>query len=174
MAEPAASFTCGLARRRAALYFIICAVFAIGGAGAALVGRDGLARAAGALCVVFCGGFGALYLRALFHRGPVVVIDERGIELRLIPVAIGLIPWSEIHALRVYALTRTQTTIGFELHDEAAFLRRLPLRQRMMLVPNRWLDRPAINLAPALIDVDADRFVHEALRRSERARPSAA
>ena len=108
---------------------------------------------------------------AILQRGPILLIDERGVEFRRLPAAVGLVRWQEIDALRMIEMRGTRF-LGLELRDERAFLRRLPLRQRCLLWPNRWFGYPALNVVPEHFDQPAERLLNELTRRFNESRPA--
>ena len=68
-------------------------------------------------------------MRHLFYRGPVVTIDLEGILDRRFGV--GRIPWDDI-ALVFELSVKSQRFLSIQLKDEASYLRRMPVRARLL------------------------------------------
>jgi hypothetical protein len=75
----------------------------------------------------------------LCSKGPLLVIDDHGIEDRR--WKIGVIPWEDVHSLSVITIQSTKL-LGIELVDPEKYLARLPRWQRSLAAINSAVGYP--------------------------------
>ena len=82
--------------------------------------------------------------RQLFRPGPLVVIDDHGIEDRR--TTLGLIDWADVVSLTVGHI-RTQKFLCVEVADPQKYLNRFSAAGRIAAKANRGLGFPEITIA---------------------------
>ena len=80
----------------------------------------------------------------LGRKGPVVVIDEAGIEDRR--WKFGVIPWADVRSLSILTIQSTKL-LGIDLVEPEKYLARLPRWQRSLASANAWLGFPAFAIS---------------------------
>jgi hypothetical protein len=122
------------------------------------------ARAAAWIGVPFFA-VGSLYVAyRLLWRRPSVVLDAQGLYDNASMAAVGLVPWSEIAGVRVFAV-RNQKMVGIGLHDDERLLARLGAVRKRLARANMAMGYPLVVIPEAAVSVAAEALAEEIAQR---------
>lgn len=105
--------------------------------------QEMIVRVVGWIGVGFFGlGFGVL--PRMLGKGPIVVIDDTGIEDRR--WKLGVIPWDDVQSLQMYEIGSSKF-LGIELIDPEKYLSRLRRWRRWLAATNRAMGFPSFAIS---------------------------